>query len=196
VSGEPRPALALTAQPPDVRADVVEGFPLAAASAYAGVRHDWHETVISAPAHRAWPPAEPPGPGARARGRVQAARRLRVNRADANRVPPVSRTQREVRYYLLSQEMTARACGAAVRGPWGIAPPVRGVLAGTFHEEHSRIRAGHAAETVVVPRHLARTPLPREQSQPRLSRNGRRRTAGWTTDYLLTVRSAMWMRLP
>lgn len=97
--------LALKANQPDVLAEVVECFTLADATAYDGVRHDWHETVnkrhgrvelrhhtvISDPAHLAWRQAEQHWPGLHALGRVQAERRLAVGCAEGEQ--PVQQTQ-------------------------------------------------------------------------------------------------------
>lgn len=81
--------LALKANQPDLLEEVVDCFTLADAAEYAGVRHDWQETVskghgrievrqhtvISDPAHLAWLQAGQRWPGLQALGRVQAERR-------------------------------------------------------------------------------------------------------------------------
>jgi hypothetical protein len=57
----------------------------------------------------------------------------------------------------------------------------------TFGEDHSRMRAGHAAENMAVLRHLARNLLEREQSKPGRSLKGKRLKAGWDHDYWLRI---------
>jgi predicted transposase YbfD/YdcC len=90
----------------------------------------------------------------------------------------------ETRYYLLSSPLSARAFGEAVRSHWGIENQVHWLLDVGFHEDSSRIRAGHAAENFAVLRHLALNTL-RHHPQQRLSIKGRRLKAAWDHDYLL-----------
>jgi len=113
-------------------------------------------------------------PGLQAIGWVQAERRIGTERAV------------EDRYYLLSHPLTAAAFGDAARSHWGIENRVHWVLDVTFHEDQSRIRAGHAAENFAVLRHIALNLL-RQQQNKRASVKGRRKKAGWDTDYLLQV---------
>jgi len=188
--------LALKANQPDLLEEVVDCFTLADATAYDGVRHDWQETVnkrhgrietrqhtvISDRAHLAWLQAEQRWPGLRALGRVQTQRR----RSDGSE-PATS----EVRYYLLSRVLSAQQFGAAVRSHWGIENCVHWVLDVTFGEDQSRIRAGHAAENVVVLRHIALNLLRHEPSAIPRSLKARRLKAGWDNDYLLRILSAV-----
>jgi predicted transposase YbfD/YdcC len=94
---------------------------------------------------------------------------------------------KEVRYYLLSRTMSATTFAEAVRSHWGIENAVHWVLDVTFGEDHSRMRAGHAAENMAVLRHLVRNLLEREQSQPGRSLKGKRLQAGWDHAYLLKI---------
>lgn len=188
--------LALKANQPDLLEEVVDCFTLADAADYDGIRHTWQETVnkrhgrlevrqhtvISDPAQVAWLQAEQRWPGLQAIGRVQAERR------DAATNTPASR---EVRYYLLSRVLTARQFGAAVRSHWGIENRVHWVLDVTFGEDRSRMRAGHAAENVVVLRHIALNLLRHEPSANPRSLKAKRLKAGWDNDYLLCVLSAV-----
>lgn len=188
--------LALKANQPDLLEEVVDCFTLADATAYDGVRHDWQETVnkrhgrletrqhtvIADRAHLAWLQAEQRWPGLRALGRVQTQRR----RSDGSEP-----TTSEVRYYLLSRELSAQQFGAAVRSHWGIENCVHWVLDVTFGEDQSRIRAGHAAENVVVLRHIALNLLRHEPSASPRSLKARRLKAGWDNDYLLRILSAV-----
>lgn len=188
--------LALKANQPDLLEEVVDCFTLADATAYDGVRHDWQETVnkrhgrietrqhtvIADRAHLAWLQAEQRWPGLRALGRVQTQRR----RSDGSEP-----TTSEVRYYLLSRVLSAQQFGAAVRSHWGIENCVHWVLDVTFGEDQSRIRAGHAAENVVVLRHIALNLLRHEPSAIPRSLKARRLKAGWDNDYLLRILSAV-----
>lgn len=146
-----------------------------------------HHTVLADPAHRAWLQAEQQWPGLQALGRVQ------VERRTLDPTHPLTRPSTEVRYYLLSQVMSAEAFGAAVRSHWGIENQVHWVLDVTFHEDASRIRAGHAAENVAVLRHIALNLLRQTTTtatcSPR-SLKAKRLKAAWNTDYLLQILAA------
>jgi len=122
----------------------------------------------------AWVQERHAWPGLQAIGWVQAERRIGTERAV------------EDRYYLLSRPLTAAAFGEAARSHWGIENRVHWVLDVTFHEDQSRIRAGYAAENFAVLRHIALNLL-RQQQTKRASIKGRRKKAGWDTDYLLQV---------
>lgn len=113
-------------------------------------------------------------PGLKAIGMVEAERRIGDKRTT------------ETRYYLLSKPLSAKAFGAAVRSHWGIENSVHWVLDVDFHEDQSRIRAGHAAENFALLRHLALNLL---QQHPikRLSVKARRLKAAWDNNYLLQI---------
>lgn len=117
--------------------------------------------------HHAWP-------GLEAIGWVRAERRIGTEQSV------------EDRYYLLSCPLVATTFAAAVRSHWGIENQVHWVLDVTFHEDQSRIRAGHAAENFAVLRHIALNLL-RQQQTKRASIKGRRLKAAWDTDFLLQV---------
>ena len=190
--------LALKDNQPDLLDDVADCFALADAEPYDGVRHDQHSsvtkahgrleihqhTVLADPAHLTWLQAEQQWPGLQALGRVQ------VERRALDATLPLTRPATEVRYYLLSRVMSARALGAAVRSHWGIENQVHWVLDVTFHEDASRIRAGHAAENVAVVRHIALNLLRQTTSTaPRSPRSlkAKRLKAAWDNDYLLQI---------
>ncbi len=120
-------------------------------------------------------------PGLKAIGMVEAQRRIGDRRSS------------ETRYYLLSAALSAQAFGDAVRSHWGIENRVHWVLDVGFHEDQSRIRAGHAAENFAVLRHLALNLL-QHQTEPknrRLSVKGRRLKAGWDNTYLLQILTSL-----
>jgi predicted transposase YbfD/YdcC len=181
--------LALKANQPDRLEAVMDCFTQAEADAYHEVRHQVAETintghgrlelrrhtVLTEPTYLAWLQQAQHWPGLQALGRVEAERRLGEE------------CTREVRYYLLSREMSATAFAEAVRSHWGIENAVHWVFDVTIGLDHRRMRAGHAAENMAVLRHLVRNLLEREQSQPGRSIKGKRLKAGWDNDYLLKI---------
>jgi predicted transposase YbfD/YdcC len=183
--------LALKANQPGLLEEVVDCFTQAHADAYHEVGHVMTETitkghgrlelrhhlVLTEPTYLAWLQEEHRWPGLQALGRVETERRMGEEQS------------KEARYYLLSRAMSAPAFAEAVRSHWGIENAVHWVLDVTFGEDHSRIRAGHAAENMAVLRHLVRNLLEREQSQPSRSLKGKRLKAGWDNDYLLKILS-------
>lgn len=134
--------------------------------------------VISDADVLAWLQDQHQWPGLAAIGRVEAERRLGAKHSV------------ETRYYLLSTPLDAAAFGAAVRSHWGIENQVHWVLDMAFREDQSRIRAGHAAENVVVLRHLALNLL-RHIPAKRLSIKAKRLKAGWDHAFLLQILRAL-----
>jgi predicted transposase YbfD/YdcC len=181
--------LALKANQPDLLEEVVDCFTQAEADAYQEIGHQAAETinkghgrleirrhtVLTEPTYLAWLQEAQHWPGLQALGRVEAERRIGQEQT------------KEVRYYLLSRTMSATTFAEAVRSHWGIENAVHWVLDVTFGEDHSRMRAGHAAENMAVLRHLVRNLLEREQSQPGRSLKGKRLQAGWDHAYLLKI---------
>jgi len=180
--------LALKANQGTLHEDVRLSFTVAQADHFAGVRHDAAETVetghgrietrhawvIDDPAVIGWIETRHAWPSLAAIGLVRAERRIG------------SEHTVEDRSYLLSRPLSARAFGDAVRSHWGIENQVHYVLDVAFHEDQSRIRAGHAAENFAVLRHIALNLL-RQQTVKRTSIKGRRLKAAWDTDFLLQV---------
>ncbi len=168
--------------------DVQDSFNQAQASQFEGLGYDQAETVdkghgrieirrhwvISDGEYLAWLQGEHEWPGLQAIGMVEAERRLNSERSI------------EMRYYLLSRELTAKAFGEAVRSHWGIENQVHWVLDMAFREDESRIREGMAAENFVVLRHIALNLLKQTESK-RLSTKAKRLKAGWDNAFLLQV---------
>ena len=127
--------------------------------------------VISGPDVLAWLQDGHHWPGLQAIGMVDAERRIGEERS------------RESRYYLLSAHLTAQAFQEATRSHGGIENQVHWVLDVTFHEDQSRIRAGHAAQNFAILRHLALNLL-RQQQAKHLSIKAKRKKVGWDHDLL------------
>jgi predicted transposase YbfD/YdcC len=130
--------------------------------------------VITDPDVLAWLQDGHHWPGLQSIGMIETERRIGEERS------------RESRYYLLSAHLTAKAFGEATRSHWGIENQVHWVLDVTFHEDQSRMRAGHAAQNVAVLRHLALNLL-RQQPAKGVSIRGKRLKAGWDHDFLLQL---------
>lgn len=92
----------------------------------------------------------------------------------------------EDRYYLSSLPADTPQLAAGVpdasRSHWGIG----NLLDVAFREDHSRARAGHAAQNFAVLRQFALNLLHKEQSS-RLSIRAKRLRAGWDDRYLLKL---------
>jgi predicted transposase YbfD/YdcC len=180
--------LALKDNQETLAADVELSFRAGEGDDFAGVSHDQAtivekghgriETrrlqVIDDAAVLAWLQERHHWPGLKAIGKVPPERRIGTERST------------EDRYYLLSRPLSAPAFGEVVRSHWGIENCVHWVLDVTFGEDQSRIRAGHAAQNFAVLRHIALNLL-RQQPFKRASLKGRRKMAGWDTNYLLQV---------
>lgn len=83
-------------------------------------------------------------PGIVAVGRITSWRRAHGGRAE-----------RKVRYFLLSQRLSARRLLAVVRGHWGIENRLHWVLDVVFAEDRNRSRMDHAPENLAILRKLA-----------------------------------------
>ncbi len=96
----------------------------------------------------------------------------------------------EARYYILSQPLTARAFGAAVRSHWGIENRVHWILDIAFREDESRLRTDHSSANMAILRHMALNLLTQEHTA-KVGTKAKRLKAGWELAYLLTVLRAL-----
>jgi predicted transposase YbfD/YdcC len=92
----------------------------------------------------------------------------------------------DVRYYILSKELTARRFGTLVRSHWGIENSLHWQLDVSFDEDRNRTRKDHAAANLAVLRRIALSLLKNEASS-KVGVKNRRLTAAWNTDYLHKV---------
>jgi len=92
----------------------------------------------------------------------------------------------ERRYYLSSLPLEIQPFARAVRGHWGVENKLHWVLDVCFREDHSRARAGFAAENLATLRRLALNLLKREKTKKR-GIKGKQLNAGWDHAYLLRL---------
>jgi predicted transposase YbfD/YdcC len=83
----------------------------------------------------------------------------------------------ERRCYLSSLPPEAKRIGQRIRAHWGIENSLHWVLDMAFDEDRSRVRAGHAAETLAIIRRFALNLLKQDQSSPLGIKNKRLKAA-------------------
>jgi predicted transposase YbfD/YdcC len=88
----------------------------------------------------------------------------------------------EWHYFISSASVSACEFAASIRGHWGIENGLHWVLDVVFREDQSRARAGHAAENLAMLRRVAVSLLKQDDSKGSLK--GKRKRAGWNTDFL------------
>ena len=93
--------------------------------------------------------------------------------------------ERERRSYICSRVLSVAAFADAVRSHWAIENNLHWTLDVTFHEDQSRLRAGHGATNMAVVRHFALN-LVRQGSDKR-SIKRRRKRAAYDPEYLLQI---------
>lgn len=92
----------------------------------------------------------------------------------------------EVRYYILSQKLSAKKFGEAVRGHWSIENRLHWQLDVTFGEDQCRIRQGHADANFSILRRTALSLLKNNRTL-KVGVKNKRLAAGWDDDYLAQV---------
>lgn len=83
------------------------------------------------------------------------------------------------------QSLSAAIFGQVVRRHRGIGNRLRWVLDVVFREDLTRLRSGNGPANMAMVRHTALNLLSR--ARPIASFKNRRKTAGWSVDYLETV---------
>jgi predicted transposase YbfD/YdcC len=177
--------LALKGNQGTLHTDVAEFFEDARARAFAGVAHQYTETVE------------------KDHGRIEKRRYWLVDEIDwlvarhnwvgLRSISMIERTRqtgeqvtREVSYTINSLTGAVTKLARAARGHWGIENCVHHVLDVTFDEDACRIRNENAPQNLATVRHIALNLLRRENSSRR-GIKGRIRRACWDDDYLLCV---------
>lgn len=122
-----------------------------------------------------WLPGVAEWPNLRSLGMIEATREI------PGKEPTVA-----VRYYLSSLAPDAQQLAYATRAHWGIENSCHWILDVAFREDHSRVRAGHAAENLGLIRRLALNMLQLEKSV-KLGIHNKRLKAARNREYLLKV---------
>jgi predicted transposase YbfD/YdcC/predicted DNA-binding protein (UPF0251 family) len=92
----------------------------------------------------------------------------------------------EVRYYILSKQLTARQFARAVRDHWSIENRLHWQLDVTFQEDQSRLRCGHADANFSILRRTALSLLKNNHTL-KVGVKNKRLAAGWDDEYLAQV---------
>lgn len=108
-----------------------------------------------------------------------------VLRVDSERTVG-DRTARETRFFIASLPPDAATLARIVRTHWAIENSLHWVLDVAMHQDHTRIRTGHAPENLAVLHHIALNLLKQEQTE-KIGIKNKRLVAGWDHDYLLRV---------
>lgn len=96
------------------------------------------------------------------------------------------KTSRFTRYFISSSAADVQEHMAFVRSHWRIENSLHSVMDVTFGEDASRVRVGHEAQNLATLRRVAATLLKlSSEGTGRTSVRGRKKTAGWSTPYLL-----------
>lgn len=88
----------------------------------------------------------------------------------------------EMRYYICSRALTAKAAAASARNHWTIENNLHWVLDVTFDEDGSRVRKDHAPENTALLRRIVMSII--RQADSKESLRGRRLIAGWDDAFL------------
>ena len=92
----------------------------------------------------------------------------------------------DVRYYILSQQTTARRFGTLIRSHWGIENSLHWQLDMSFNEDGNRTCKDHAAANLAMLRRMGLSLLKNETSE-KVGIKNKRLIAAWNTDYLFKV---------
>ena len=92
----------------------------------------------------------------------------------------------DVRYDILSQKVSARSFGAAVRGHWGIENSLHWQLDMSFGEDRCRVRKDHADANLAALRRMGLGLLKIEKTR-KVGIKNKRLVAAWDIDYLRQV---------
>jgi len=92
----------------------------------------------------------------------------------------------DVRYYILSERLSARRFGAAVRDHWSIENRLHWQLDVTFQEDQCRVRKGHADANLGILRRTALSLL-KNNTTLQVGIKNRRLAAAWDDSYLEQV---------
>ena len=93
---------------------------------------------------------------------------------------------KESRLYISSLEADAALINKSVRSHWGVENSLHWVLDVAFNEDHSRKRAGNAAQNFSLINRIALNLLKNEKSA-KVGVKGKRLKAGWDNEYLLKI---------
>jgi len=96
------------------------------------------------------------------------------------------KTTTETRHYITSLKPNATKLLQVVRKHWAIENSLHWSLDVSFREDESRIRIGHAQENLSFVRKIALALLKQETTK-NIGITAKRKTAGWSEKYLLTV---------
>jgi predicted transposase YbfD/YdcC len=96
------------------------------------------------------------------------------------------KTEKETRYYISSLYPNAAHINTCVRSHWRIENSLHWVLDVAFNEDHSRKRAGYAAQNHSVPNRIALNIIKNEKTA-RIGIKSKRLKAGWDNNYLLSL---------
>lgn len=92
----------------------------------------------------------------------------------------------EVRYYILSKQLTAKQFARAVRDHWSIENRLHWQLDVTFQEDQSRLRCGHADANFSILRRTALSLLKNNHTL-KVGVKNKRLAAGWDDEYLAQI---------
>ena len=180
--------LSLKKNQPRLYRDVRDMFADAGEDGFPGIAYDFHETVEKnhgrIEKRRCWTISEPDYLNYLNEG-GQWKNLVSIGMVEAHRSVD-GKTSVETRFYISSLPGDAKELLAATRGHWGIENSLHWVLDISFREDESRVRTGNAAENLALLRHMALNLL-KQDTTAKASIKGKRKRAGWDSDYLLAV---------